>query len=95
MRLGLYGLRKQILENDELKENTLYLFCGKKKNQLKIIHIDGNSIWLYQNKLITGKFIWPEKGNKTSLSKDQLKIIILGLSLITSIEKGKDKTDLY
>lgn len=95
MRLGLYGLRRHIIEIEDLNENTLYMFCGKKKNQIKIIHVDGNSVWLYQNKLLSGKFIWPEKGDKASLTKDQLRIIIQGLSLVTSIEKGSATIDLY
>ena len=37
MRLGIYGLRKRLLSIDSLNENSLYTFCGKAKNQLKIL----------------------------------------------------------
>ena len=91
MRLGLFGLRKKILETSELEINTLYMFCSMNRNQIKIIEITNTSSWLYQNKLVHGKFIWPMKGDKAELSKDELKLIIEGAGLIKSIEnKGKN-----
>lgn len=61
------------------------------KNQIKIIEITNSSTWLYQNKLLHGKFIWPMKGDKAELTKEELKLIIEGSGLIKSIEhKGDD-----
>lgn len=57
MRLGIFGLRNKILETSELEMNSLYLFCSMSKNQIKIIEVTNTSTWLYQNKLIHGKFI--------------------------------------
>ena len=39
MRLGIFGLRKKILETSELETNALYMFCSMSKNQIKIIEI--------------------------------------------------------
>ena len=36
MRLGLFGLRKKILETSELEINSLYMFCSMNRNQIKI-----------------------------------------------------------
>lgn len=91
MRLGIFGLRKKILETDSLEANSLYMFCSMSKNQIKIIEVTSSSTWLYQNKLIHGKFIWPLKGDKSELTKDELKLIIEGAGLIKSIEnKGQN-----
>ena len=91
MRLGIFGLRKKILETSELEMNSLYLFCSMSKNQIKIIEVTNTSTWLYQNKLIHGKFIWPLKGNKAELNKEELILIIEGAGLIKSIEnKGQN-----
>ena len=91
MRLGLFGLRKKILENSELEVNSLYMFCSMNRNQIKIIEITNSSSWLYQNKLLHGKFIWPMKGEKAELTKDELKLIIEGAGLIKAIEhKGEN-----
>lgn len=91
MRLGMFGLRKKILENSELVIGSLYMFCSMNRNQIKIIEVTNSSTWLYQNKLVHGKFIWPMKGDKAELSKDELKLIIEGAGLIKSIENiGKN-----
>ena len=90
MRLGIFGLRKLIIETSELETNSLYIFCSKNRNQVKLVEVLDSSIWLYQNKLIHGKFIWPMVGEKSELTKKQLKLIIEGSGLVESIEnKGK------
>lgn len=91
MRLGIFGLRKKILETSELEMNSLYLFCSMSKNQIKIIEVTNTSTWLYQNKLIHGKFFWPMKGNKAEVNKEELRLIIEGAGLIKAIEnKGQN-----
>lgn len=90
MRLGIFGLRKLIIEMFELEPNSLYMFCSKNRNQVKLIESSDYSIWLYQNKLVHGRFIWPMDGEKSELTREQLKLIIEGSGLIDSIEnKGK------
>lgn len=95
MRLGMFGLRKKILETSELEMNALYMFCSMNRNQIKIIEITNSSTWLYQNKLIHGKFIWPMKGDKAELTKDELKLIIEGAGLIKSIENKSNNISLF
>lgn len=90
MRLGMFGLRKKILETSELEMNALYMFCSMNRNQIKIIEITNSSTWLYQNKLIHGKFIWPMKGDKA-----ELKLIIEGVGLIKSIENKNNNISLF
>ena len=47
MRLGIYGLRKKLIESEgEIKPDSIYLFCGKSKNQIKMIQTNEQSIWL-------------------------------------------------
>lgn len=95
MRLGIYGLRKLIIKTMGLESNTLYIFCSKNKNQLKIIESSDSSIWLYQNKLIHGKFMRPNVGEKSELTKDQLRYIIEGAGLVGAIENRGKKTSFY
>lgn len=65
------------------------------RNQIKIIEITNSSTWLYQNKLIHGKFIWPMKGDKAELTKDELKLIVEGAGLIKSIENKGNHISLF
>ena len=95
MRLGIFGLRKKILENSEIEINSLYMFCSMSRNQIKIIEVTNSSTWLYQNKLIHGKFIWPMRGDKAELTKDELKLSIEGAGLIKSIENKGQNISLF
>ena len=95
MRLGIFGLRKKILETGELKINSLYMFCSRNRNQVKIIEVTLSSTWLYQNKLMHGDFVWPNKGDKAELTKEELKLIIEGSGLIKAIEHKGESTSLF
>lgn len=97
MRLGIFGLRKLLLEeNQNIEEDALFLFCGVSRNTIKVVHCTNNSIWLYQNKLVKGKFLWPERGDKSQITKEQLKLIFLGISFVKSIENKQTKSvDFY
>ena len=95
MRLGIFGLRKLILEHEEPQANSLYMFCSMSRNQIKVLEVTRSSTWLYQNKLVRGKFIWPSKGDKAELSKDELRMIIEGAGLIKAIEHKGEKTALF
>ncbi len=95
MRLGIFGLRKLLIETSGLEPNSLYMFCSKNRNQIKLIENSNSSIWLYQNKLIHGKFMWPMAGEKSELTKDQLRRIIEGSGLVDSIENKGKKTSYF
>ena len=95
MRLGIFGLRKKILETSEIEINSLYMFCSMSRNQIKIIEVTNSSTWLYQNKLIHGKFVWPMKGDKAELTKEELKLIIEGAGLIKAIEHKGENISLF
>lgn len=95
MRLGIFGLRTKILETTELKVGSLYMFCSKSGNQIKLLEVTHSSTWLYQNKLTHGKFIWPMKGGKAELSKEELRLIIEGAGLIKSIEHKGENVSLF
>ena len=88
-------LRKKILETSELETNALYMFCCMSKKQIKIIEITNSSTWLYQNKLLHGKFIWSIKCDKAELTKEELKLIIEGAGLIISIEHKGENIALF
>lgn len=95
MRLGIFGLRKKILETSEMEINSLYMFCSMSRNQIKIIEATNSSTWLYQNKLIHGKFAWPMKGDRAELTKGELKLIVEGAGLIKAIEHRGEKISLF
>ena len=57
-RKQIPGLKKWIqreLELDPLS-SAYFLFISKNKKNIKIIHFDGQGIWLHQKRLSSGKF---------------------------------------
>lgn len=95
MRLGIFGLRKLVMEIATLETNSLYIFCSKNRNQVKLIETSDSSTWLYQNKLVHGRFLWPTVGEKSELTKEQLKLIVEGAGLVGSIENRGKKTSFF
>ena len=92
MRKAVNGL-SIIIETDmglEIRDNTLYVFCNKGKNMLKILHlrwnnqrfsITDNGFWLYYRKLEKGKFRWPDISGEVKVTFDELKWFINGHEL--------------
>ena len=57
--------------------NCLFIFFASNKRQVKIIEIEDNSIWLYQNKLNNAKFIFPKcDTSNIKIDARQLNIIL-------------------
>lgn len=75
--------------NVDIKD-TLFIFCSKTKNSIKVLEFDNSRIWLYQKKLNSTKFIHPSLGDTSSISKENLKILINGLDFISKIEGKLD-----
>ena len=42
-----------------------------------------------------GDFVWPNKGDKAELTKEELKLIIEGSGLIKAIEHKGESTSLF
>ena len=79
---GLLGLAEQIVGKEDMA-HRLFLFCGRDKRNIKIQETDYDGYWLYQKRLVTGKFAWPKaKDSVTSIDNRQLKWLLEGLSVI-------------
>ena len=90
--LSLTGMVLSKFKNMDNINNSLFIFCNRKRNQLKILQIDKLGMWLYTRRLNNAKFIYPEDQEGIyKITKDNLKVIISGLEFISKIEK-KDAT---
>lgn len=64
--------------------NSLFVFCNRKRDKLKILFWDKNGFWLYYRRLESGHFEWPqsEPGKRTvGITEQQLSWILDGLSM--------------
>ncbi len=79
---GLAVLVQQQFKLDPFSP-SLFVFCNRKKDKIKILEWDLDGFWLYYKRLEKGKFQWPQ-GNKNTLevNERELRWLIDGLSLL-------------
>ena len=68
----------------DLFSNSLFVFCNKGRDKLKILYWDHNGFWLYYRRLEKGTFRWPaHAGNQQTqaISRRQLQWLLEGLAL--------------
>lgn len=82
MRRGFNGLAaqtEQVLEADPFSGH-LFLFRGRRGDQIKVIWWDGQGACLFTKRLERGRFIWPAaKEGKINLSRAQLAMLMEGI----------------
>jgi transposase len=84
MRKSIDGLAALVSAGFELNpfSNAWFVFCGKRKDRLKILRWDCNGFWLYYRRLEKGRFQWPSQTDKIfSISRRQLSWLLDGLSV--------------
>ncbi|AMC92608.1 hypothetical protein AOC36_00940 [Erysipelothrix larvae] len=47
--------------------SSLFLFCNRSRDKLKVLFWDGNGFWLFYKRLESGKFKWPKPNDTSSL----------------------------
>ena len=61
---------------------SLYIFFSKNRRQVKILEVDKNGAWLYQNKLNDSKFVFPRCDQSVKIDSRQLKLILKSVELV-------------
>lgn len=63
MRRGINGLSEivQSAEMGELSGKNLFVFCGRRKNSMKVLYFDRSGFCLWQKRLDRERFPWPKK----------------------------------
>jgi transposase len=73
----------------DINEKSLFVFCNKAQDKIKIIHFD-NGFWLYYRRLESEKFKWPISSKDTiNISYNELEWLLNGHEL--RLEKRKFK----
>jgi transposase len=84
LRRGIDGLAAVVQERFELDPftNTLFLFCGRRKDRIKGLLWEGNGFLLLYKRLETGSFQWPRTGEEArQLTPQQYRWLMEGLSI--------------
>ena len=62
--------------------NTLFLFCGRRKDRIKGLLWEGNGFLLLYKRLEAGSFQWPRTGEEAlQLTPQQYRWLMEGLSI--------------
>lgn len=64
---------------------SLFVFCNRKRNKIKILYWDNNGFWLYYKRLEEGTFRWPAKEDgrcSIEVTRRQLDWLLDGLNII-------------
>ena len=70
--------------NLDLFSPSMFVFCNRSRDKIKILFWDKNGFWLYYRRLEEGRFKWPDKknnGQKLAVTEQQLSWILDGLTL--------------
>lgn len=87
---GLVGIVEGSFHLD-LFGDSIFVFCNRNRDRLKILEWDQDGFWLYFKRLEKGKFRWPAEGeNRTlELSGRDLEILPSGARVELKL-KGKE-----
>ncbi|MDQ1274746.1 MAG: transposase [Euryarchaeota archaeon] len=85
MRKSINGLAAIVQEYFNLDpfSSSLFVFCNKNHNKLKILQWQHNGFWLHYRRLEKGVFQWPKENNNSPLriSSRELQWLLDGLSI--------------
>lgn len=84
LRRGIDGLATIIQEQFELNPftNSLFLFCGRRRDRIKALYWEGNGFVLLYKRLESGSFQWPRNGEEArALTPQQYRWLMEGLSI--------------
>lgn len=78
---GLVAIVKLQFKLDPYSK-SMFVFCNRNRNLVKILQWDGSGLWLYIKRLDKGKFQWPMNALEVKqISPKALRWLIEGLSL--------------
>ena len=84
LRRGIDGLASIVQQQFQLDpfQETLFLFCGRRKDRIKGLYWEGNGFLLLYKRLESGSFQWPRNGNEArQLTAQQYRWLMEGLSI--------------
>lgn len=85
MRKSIDGLAAMVSYSFKLDpfSDSLFVFCNRSRDKLKILRWDCNGFWLYYRRLERGRFRWPtcDGGETVAVDRRQLGWLLAGLTL--------------
>ncbi|MGJ9386039.1 IS66 family insertion sequence element accessory protein TnpB [Salipaludibacillus sp. CF4.18] len=69
LRKSIDGLAAIVQEGFDLDpfSPSIFVFCNRKRDKLKILKWEHNGFWLHYRRLEEGRFAWPEEDRKSPM----------------------------
>ena len=96
LRRGIDGLAELVRQQFRLDpfSNTLFLFCGRKRDRIKALYWEGNGFLLLYKRLERGVYQWPRSENEVrELTPQQYRWLMEGLK-VDQPKAHRDVTDI-
>jgi transposase len=93
MRKSINGLAAIVEQSFDLDlfGDTLFAFCNRNRDRIKILTWDGDGFWLYFKRLEKGHFRWPAEGSDPTLelSSEELAILLGGAKVERKLRRDE------
>lgn len=85
---GLAAIVERSFHLDPMEE-TVFVFCNRNRDRIKILEWDGDGFWLYFKRLEKGRFRWPAEGDEVTmtLTPAELEILLGGAKVELKIRR--------
>ena len=84
MRKAIDGLAAIVQQNFQLDpfQNSLFLFCGRRRDRMKALYWEGDGFLLLYKRLENGKFQWPMTPQDVrTITSQEFRWLLEGLSI--------------
>ncbi|WP_334105167.1 IS66 family insertion sequence element accessory protein TnpB [Muricomes intestini] len=84
MRKSIDGLAAIVQQNFQLNpfQNSLFLFCGRRRDRMKALYWEGDGFVLLYKRLESGSFHWPKNAQAVrSITYQEFRWLLEGLSI--------------
>ena len=84
MRKSIDGLAAMVSLQFKLDpfSDSLFVFCNRGRDRLKILYWDTNGFWLYYRRLERGRFKWPsDRSGTVTVTRRELGWLLGGLAI--------------
>jgi transposase len=90
MRLGFNGLYALVV--GKLQQNPqsghLFLFANSRRDRMKILFFDSNSLWVCARRMEGGRLHWPSsEDGRVQLTRDEFALLIGGIDLTATTKR--------